>query len=101
MVRKDDAAWADVVRWVLFALVNAEEDGHTRASIGAQRSALADIRALSGRLARDWYEKVVTQVGNYGELFERSPGKETPLAIERGVNAIWTQGGALYAPPLR
>ena len=101
MVRKDDAAWADVVRWVLFALVNAEEEGHTRANIGTQKSALADIPALSSRLPRDWYEKIVAQVGNYGEIFERNLGKETPLAIERGVNALWTQGGLLYAPPLR
>jgi len=98
VVRKGDADWADIVRWVLFALINAEEEGHTRASIAKAKAA---VPALSERLPRDWYEKVVSQVGNYGEIFERNLGKETPLGIDRGVNSLWTQGGLLYAPPLR
>jgi general L-amino acid transport system substrate-binding protein len=99
VVRKGDPDWTDVVRWVLFALINAEEEGHSRASLAKAKAAA--VPALSDRLPRDWYEKVVSQVGNYGEIFERNLGRETPLGIERGVNALWTQGGLLYAPPLR
>lgn len=100
VVRKDDGAWAGIVRWVLFALVNAEEAGHSRATPPDAAAAEA-IPPLSDRLPRDWYRKVVGEVGNYGDVFERNLGRETPLGIERGVNALWTQGGILYAPPLR
>ncbi len=100
VVRKDDTAWASIVRWVLFALINAEEVGHSRSAPPDATTAGA-IPPLSDRLPRDWYAKVVAQVGNYGDIFERNLGQETPLGIERGVNALWTQGGILYAPPLR
>ena len=101
VVRKGDADWADVVRWVLFALINAEEAGHSKAKFAQQGPALEGIPAISSRLPRDWYQQTVAHVGNYGEIFERNLGKETPLGIERGINSLWTQGGLLYAPPLR
>lgn len=101
VVRKGDPDWADVVRWVLFALINAEEEGHSREKFAKSKPAPNAVPALSSRLPRDWYEKVVSLVGNYGEIFERNLGKDTPLGIERGANALWTQGGLLYAPPLR
>jgi general L-amino acid transport system substrate-binding protein len=99
-VRKEDTAWADVVRWVLFALINAEEQGHARANFTTGTPTLAAVPVLSERLPRDWYGKTIAEVGNYAEVFERNLGKGTPLGIERGVNALWTQGGLLYAPPL-
>lgn len=100
VVRKSDAAWTGIVRWVLFALINAEEAGHSRSAFPDDR-ATAEIPVLSERLPRDWYRNVVRLVGNYGDIFERNLGKETPLGIERSVNSLWTQGGILYAPPLR
>ena len=100
-VRKGDPEWADVVRWVLFALVNAEEEGHSRERFAKSKPSLSAVPALSSRLPRDWYEKVIGLIGNYGEIFDRNLGKDTPLGIERGANALWTQGGLLYAPPLR
>lgn len=99
VVRNDDAAWASVVRWVLFALVNAEEQQHS--SSKPPQAGAPEVPALSDRLPRDWYPNVIRLVGNYGEVFERNLGKDTPLGIERGVNELWTQGGLLYAPPLR
>ena len=101
VVRKGDPDWTDVVRWVLFALVNAEEEGHSQAQFAKSKPSLGAIPPLSARLPADWYDKVVSLVGNYSEIFERNLGKETPLGIERGANALWTQGGLLYAPPLR
>lgn len=101
VVRKADPVWAGIVRWVLFALINAEESGHSRDRVPAAQADKADVPPLSDHLPRDWYESIVRTVGNYGDMFERNLGKETPLGIERGVNALWTQGGILYAPPLR
>ncbi len=100
-VRKNDPVWAGIVRWVLFALINSEESGHSRDRVPTAGADKLDVPPLSDRLPRDWYESVVRTVGNYGDIFERNLGKETPLGIERGVNALWTQGGILYAPPLR
>jgi general L-amino acid transport system substrate-binding protein len=100
-VRKEDAAWVDVVRWVLFALINAEEQGHARARFAKGMPTLEAVPTLSERLPRDWYATTISEVGNYAEVFERNLGKQSPLGIERGVNALWTQGGLLYAPPLR
>ena len=100
VVRKNDAAWASVVRWVLFALIEAEESGHSRAA-PPPAAGTGAIPPLSERLPRDWYHNIIRQVGNYGDIFERNLGKETPLAIERGVNSLWVQGGILYAPPMR
>lgn len=100
VVRKNDAAWASVVRWVLFALIEAEENGHSRAA-PPPAAGTGAIPPLSERLPRDWYHNIIRQVGNYGDIFERNLGKETPLAIERGVNSLWVQGGILYAPPMR
>jgi general L-amino acid transport system substrate-binding protein len=100
-VRKGEPEWADVVRWVLFALINAEEQGHSQADLAESKASLPEVPLLSERLAKNWYENVVSQVGNYAEIFERNLGKNTPLGIDRGANALWTQGGLLYAPPLR
>jgi general L-amino acid transport system substrate-binding protein len=103
--RKDDGQWTDLVRWTLFALIDAEEQGldsknagttMRQAAIGMGKPA---VKALG--LSDDWLIKVVSGVGNYGEIFERNLGSDTPLALNRGMNALWTQGGLLYAPPMQ
>ena len=111
VVRGGDPEWVTLVRWVLFVLVAAEEQGVTRANIDAvaHESRGAAWRLVSGkdaRLARalgvrgDWVMLAVRAVGNYGEMYERNLGHDSPLKIERGLNRLWTQGGLLYAPPL-
>jgi len=104
-VRHGDADWLTLVRWVLFALVAAEENGITQKiarDTGASR-ALASEAAISKVLGADpgWALRAVQSVGNYGEIFERNLGKHSPLKLERGLNRLWTDGGLMYAPPLR
>jgi general L-amino acid transport system substrate-binding protein len=102
VVRDGDGQWVTLVRWVLHALVLAEERGITRASAGALRLAPAKgewlARALGVR--QGWLERAVQAAGHYGELFDRNLGEGSPLKLERGPNRPWTQGGLLYAPPL-
>ena len=111
-VRSGDDDWLTLVRWVLFVLVAAEEQGITQDSVHALREgprAAAVRRALGGdpELAKalgtdpDWTLRVVQSVGNYGEMFERNLGAKSPLKLERGLNRLWTQGGLMYAPPVR
>jgi len=112
VVRGGDAEWATLVRWVLHVLVAAEEHGMTRSNLEAkakQMQAIAGWRVFSGnddRIARtlgvpaNWAARAIRAVGNYGEIYERNLGAATPLAIERGLNRLWTQGGLLYSPPL-
>ena len=111
-VRQGDDAWFNVVRWTLFALLNAEEYGVTSANAEALRkdSSNPNVRRLLGSegeigkglgLGTDWALQAIRQVGNYGEMFERNLGQTTPLAIERGQNALWNAGGLQYAPPIR
>ena len=101
VVRRGDQEWATVVRWVLFALIAAEEEGHTPATFANAGPGAPKVPPLSSRLSPDWYANVIRLVGNYGEIFERNVGQASPLVIERGVNALWTQGGLHYVPPLR
>ncbi|TCZ64861.1 amino acid ABC transporter substrate-binding protein [Roseicella aquatilis] len=108
MVRKGDDRWFDVVRWVHFALVTAEALGVRSADLPKlEESSNPDIRRLLGRdgslgaalgLDGRWAYEAIRQVGNYGEMWERSI---TPMGIERGPNALWTQGGLQFAPPMR
>lgn len=105
VTREGDAGWNELVRWTLYGLINAEEDGLTAAAVGdaANRDsavALGKAAATEFGIADDWLAVVLASVGNYGEIFERNLGEGTPLAIRRGVNALWTQGGILYAPPM-
>jgi general L-amino acid transport system substrate-binding protein len=105
VTRKDDPKWTGLVRWTLFALINAEElglDSKSIATSGRQRA--IELGAPARRslgLANDWFVKMIVGVGNYAEIFERNLGENTPLALGRGVNALWTQGGLLYAPPMQ
>lgn len=105
VTRKDDPKWTGLVRWTLFALINAEELGLNSKSIAAgPRQQAIDLGAPATRslgLANDWLVKVIEGVGNYAEIFERNLGQNTPLDLSRGMNALWTQGGLLYAPPMQ
>lgn len=111
VVRQGDDRWFSVVRWTLEAMIAAEELGITSQNIDSLRNAShADVRRFQGQgvdlgrsmgLARDWSYQIVKQVGNYGELFDRNVGARSPLALERGVNNLWTKGGLMSAAPLR
>jgi general L-amino acid transport system substrate-binding protein len=109
-VRQGDMEWFNVVRWTLFAMLNAEELGVSSANVEQMKeSTNPDVRRLLGvevvkqslGVPDDWAYKVVKQVGNYGEIFERNVGAGSPLKISRGQNALWTKGGLQYAPPIR
>jgi general L-amino acid transport system substrate-binding protein len=110
-VRQGDDQWFNVVRWVYFAMVNAEELNVTKANVDDQlKSDNPEIKRLLGvqdnfgehiGLTKDWAYRVVKLVGNYGEVFERNVGQGSPLKITRGLNALWTKGGLQYAPPIR
>ncbi len=110
-VRQGDSQWADIVRWVHNAMVTAEELGVTSSNVDEMRaSPNPEIRRLLGLegafgeglgLSNDWAYNIIKLVGNYGEVFEQTVGRESPLKIERGLNALWTDGGLQYAPPIR
>ncbi len=111
VVRQGDDGWFNIVKWVLFAMINGEELGITSANIDSMtESSVQAIRRLIGLdgirgeglgLTDDWAYQVIKQVGNYGEVYERNLGKNSALRIDRGLNDLWTRGGLLYAPPIR
>ena len=112
MVRNGDDAWFHVVRWTAAVTIAAEELGVTSANVDQMRqpSSSPEIKRLLGvgddlgqklGLSQDWAYNIVKQVGNYGEIFERNVGEKTPLQLPRGLNARWTDGGLLQAPPFR
>jgi general L-amino acid transport system substrate-binding protein len=110
-VRQGDDQWFNLVKWTLYSLINAEELGVKSATIDdAVKSANPNIRRLVGTegefgaqmgVANDWAARAVRAVGNYGEIYERNVGTQSKLSIPRGLNALWTQGGIQYAPPVR
>lgn len=110
-VRQGDEQWSTLVKWTLFAMVSAEELGVTSKNIDEMKASKnPDVRRLLGLeepsgkvlgIQPDWGYQIVKQVGNYGEVFERTVGKGSALGIDRGVNALWNQGGFMYAPPIR
>jgi general L-amino acid transport system substrate-binding protein len=107
-VRQGDDGWFDIVKWTLFAMINAEELGLTAANIdGKLNSANPVIQRFVGAtgesgkmlgLDNRWAYNIIKQVGNYGESFKRNLA---PLGLERGVNQLWNKGGLMYAPPIR
>jgi general L-amino acid transport system substrate-binding protein len=105
VIRKDDSRWTGLIRWTLFALINAEELGISSKSVGAEKGekavALGAPAVRSLGLSRDWLVKLIGSVGNYAEIFERNLGPDTPLKLNRGMNALWNEGGLLYAPPMQ
>jgi len=110
-VRQGDDQWFNLIKWTLYSLINAEELGVKSKTIDdAVKSSNPDIRRLVGSegelgeqfgLTRDWAARAVRAVGNYGEIYERNVGTQSRLSIPRGLNALWTQGGIQYAPPIR
>jgi general L-amino acid transport system substrate-binding protein len=110
-VRQGDDQWANIVKWTVFAMINAEELGVAAASLDqALSSTKPEVKRLVGTegnfgeqmgLTRDWAVRAIRAVGNYGEVFERNVGNDSRLGIPRGLNHLWTTGGILYAPPIR
>jgi general L-amino acid transport system substrate-binding protein len=112
MVRQGDEHWFSIVRWTLFALINAEELDVKAASVDDLKanSKIPSVRRLLGLegtfgadmgLDADWAARAIKATGNYAEMFERNLGKGSKLGIERGINALWNAGGLLYVPPVR
>ena len=111
-VRQGDDEWNDIVRWTLFAMIQAEEFGLTAENVDktVAESQNPDVQRFLGvieekgpelKLPKDFAVQIIKQVGNYGESFDRNLGPNTPLKIERGQNALWTKGGLMYNPPFR
>ncbi|SHK03397.1 L-glutamine-binding protein /L-glutamate-binding protein /L-aspartate-binding protein /L-asparagine-binding protein [Ruegeria lacuscaerulensis ITI-1157] len=112
LVRHGDNEWGDVVRWTLNALITAEELGITSANIDEMASGTEnpEINRLLGSegtlgemlgLDAQWALRAIKAGGNYGEVFAKNIGEETPIGLARGLNAQWTDGGLLYSPPFR
>ncbi len=110
-VRQDDFQWFTIVKWVHFALLNAEEAGVTQRNVDQMLSStVPDIKRLLGKegdfgkgigLDNEWAYRIIKQVGNYGEIFERNVGSGSRIKIDRGLNKLWKNGGIQYAPPIR
>jgi general L-amino acid transport system substrate-binding protein len=110
-----DDAWFNVIKWVVFATFEAEEQGITADNVEQMRDTSENpvIRRLLGvqpdvgelasglGLEDDWVVRVIQAVGNYGEIYDRNLGPGTPFDLDRGPNRLWTEGGLLYAPPYR
>jgi general L-amino acid transport system substrate-binding protein len=104
-----DDPWFNVVKWVVFGTIEAEERGITQANVadmvGSDNAVIARLLGGEGDLGLglepDWLVDVITAVGNYGEIYDRNLGPGTPFDLERGPNSLWTEGGLLYAPPYR
>lgn len=113
LVRHGDSEWGDIVRWTLNALITAEELGVSSSNLGEMSAAATDnpeVNRLLGTegelgamigLEADWAAKALAAGGNYGEIFEKNIGENTPIGLARGLNAQWTEGGLLYSPPFR
>jgi len=111
LVRHGDHQWGDVVRWTLNVMIIAEELGVTSANVDEMKNSpneeIQRLLGVSGEygemlgLSKDWAYNIIKAIGNYGESFDRNIGPDTPIGLERGLNALWIKGGILYAPPFR
>ena len=111
MVRHGDDQWFDIVKWTLFAMVNAEELGVNQKNVDEMaKSDKPELKRAFGTdgnlgeqlgLTKDWFSRIVKAVGNYGESFDRNVGAGSKLGIARGLNQLWNKGGIQYAPPIR
>ena len=111
VVRQRDDDWMMLVKWTLYAMINAEELGVTSKNIDeALKSKKPELMRLVGTegsygeelgLDKDWAARIIRHVGNYGEAYERNVGGESKLKIPRGLNSLWSNGGIQYAPPIR
>ena len=109
--RHGDDQWSDIITWVLNATVTAEEKGVTSANVDSMKNSkdpeilrLLGVAGSQGEelgLSKDWAYRIIKTVGNYSEIFERNIGVNTPIGLERGLNALWTNGGLQYSPPFR
>ena len=110
-VRKGDLQWATIVRWVQFAMLDAEENGVTSKNVDEMmKSPNPEVKRMLGvegkfgdglGISNDWVVNIVRQVGNYGEFFDRNVGAGSTLKLPRGLNNLWTKGGLQYGPPIR
>jgi general L-amino acid transport system substrate-binding protein len=112
LVRRGDDEWFSIVKWVIYGLLEAEEYGITQANVDKLKADSTDpvVQRLLGKsddmgkllgLDKEWLVRAVKATGNYGEIFERNVGPKSVLGLPRGKNALWTQGGLHYAPPIR
>lgn len=111
MVRSGDSDWANLVRWSLNCMINAEEMGISSANIktvsNRANPAAQRLLGLTGEFGsllgidNKWCANIITHIGNYSESYERNVGENTALGLARGINRLWTDGGLLYAPPIR
>ncbi|SDZ43137.1 general L-amino acid transport system substrate-binding protein [Evansella caseinilytica] len=111
VVNSSDAIWYDIVKWVVYATIQAEEFGITSSNIDdfmdSENPEIRRFLGLEGELGEelgldnDFVVNIIKQVGNYGEIYERHLGPDTIFNLERGVNSLWTDGGLLYSPPFR
>jgi len=111
-VRQGDDQWLNIVKWSLFTLINAEEEGVSSRNVdrvkqNATNPMIRHLLGLEGNVAKhlglgdDWAYQIIKQVGNYGESFDRNVGLNSPLKMQRGQNALWTNGGLMYVPSVR
>jgi general L-amino acid transport system substrate-binding protein len=110
-IAQGDSQWYDVVRWSVYATIQAEEFGITSQNLNEfLNSENPDIRRFLGvegelgqglGVTNDFTQKIIQGVGNYGEIYNRNLGPDTPFNLDRGLNALWTDGGLMYAPPMR
>jgi general L-amino acid transport system substrate-binding protein len=111
-VRHGDDQWFDLVKWSFYATIEAEEMGVTSANVEDMKANSVDpnVQRLLGAtpgmgealgVSEDWAFNIIKQVGNYGEIYSRTVGEESKLGLPRGLNALWTDGGLMYAPPFR
>ena len=112
VVRHGDDQWADIVRWTVYALIAGEENGVTAANADAKAKEKSNPNVsrmlgsegnLGGMLGldKDWAKRAIQARGNYAEIFERNIGPKTPIGLQRGLNALYTNGGLQYSPPFR
>ncbi|HZY67971.1 MAG TPA: amino acid ABC transporter substrate-binding protein, partial [Devosia sp.] len=111
VVRQGDSGWFNLNRWAYFALLEAEELGVTQANVdemlGSDNPAIKRLLGVEGDFGtplgvdKNWAYQIIKHVGNYGEIYERHVGPNTPIGLARGLNALWTDGGIQYAPPIR
>jgi general L-amino acid transport system substrate-binding protein len=110
-VRQGDPQWRDIVAWTVYAMIQAEESGVTSKNVDEMKASEdADVQRMLGAkedlgatlgLDKEWAYRVIKQVGNYGEVYDRNVGKGSALKMDRGVNDLWTKGGLMYAMPFK
>jgi general L-amino acid transport system substrate-binding protein len=114
MVRHGDDQWFDIAQWTVFAMIAAEEYGVTSANVADTKANTVspEVKRMLGvegegdmglklGLGNDWAYNIIALVGNYAEVYNRNLGPDTPTYIPRGLNSLYTEGGLLYAPPVR